>query len=58
MYAIHEKLACQERRLAEFEAMFEPRRSGVLSRLALNLRLALAGPQLRPALARRRQISR
>ena len=58
MCAIHEKLACQERRLAEFEVMFQPRRARVFARFAQNLRAALAKPQLRPTLTLRRWVSR
>ena len=54
MNAIHEKLACQERRMAEFEAMFLTHRAGVIARLAHSLRAMVAGPQFRPAYALRR----
>ena len=51
MYAIHEKLACQERRMAEFEAIVLTRRAGLIARLAQVLRAMIAGAQLRPTYA-------
>ena len=51
MHAIHEKLACQERRMAEFEAIVLTRRAGVIARLARSLRAMIAGAQLRPTYA-------
>ena len=51
MHAIHEKLACQERRMAEFEAIVLTRRAGVIARIARSLRAMIAGAQLRPAYA-------
>ena len=56
MNAIHEKLACQERRMAEFEAIVLTRRAGFIARLVRSLREMIAGPELRPAYAPRRTV--
>ena len=56
MHAIHEKLACQERQMAEFEAMYQTRRAGFIARLARSLREMIAVPQLRRACASSRAV--